>query len=89
MQPFEPEETRCYIQHQLSVAGISFSVQFTVESTGKIHDLSGGIPRMINVLCERAMMSAFIEGSRKIGVHNVVEGWESLNRTRTLGGRVL
>jgi general secretion pathway protein A len=89
LQPFELEETRCYIQHQLSVAGIIFSVEFTVESVGKIHDLSGGIPRMINVLCERAMMSAFIEGSRKIGVHNVLEGWESLNRIRTLGGRVL
>jgi general secretion pathway protein A len=86
--PLEPEEIRPYIQHQLSVAGVDSGVEFDPDSANKVYEISRGLPRMVNVLCERAMMSAFTENSKKIGVQNVLEGWESLQGMKILERRV-
>jgi general secretion pathway protein A len=85
--PLELEEIKPYIQHQLMVAKVDSQVQFTPESVSKIYEISRGLPRMVNVLCERAMMSAFTEGTKKIDVPNVLEGWESLNGIKILERR--
>jgi len=84
LSPLELEEMQPYIHHQLTVAKVGSSVEFTPQSVNKIYEFSRGLPRMINVLCERAMMSAFIENTRKIEVKNVLEGWESLNGIKIL-----
>jgi general secretion pathway protein A len=83
----EPEEIRPYIQHQLMVAKAERFVEFTPESVNRIYEISRGLPRMVNVLCERAMMSAFVENARKITVQSVLEGWESLNGIKILERR--
>lgn len=85
--PLELEEIQPYIQHQLMVAKVDSCVEFAPESASKIYEISSGLPRMVNVLCERAMMSAFIESNRKISVQNVLEGWESLNGIKILERR--
>ena len=82
--PLELEEIQPYIQHQLTVAKIDSHVEFDPQSTNKIYEISRGLPRMVNVLCERAMMSAFVENTKKISVQNVLEGWESLNGIKLL-----
>ncbi len=87
--PLELEEIQPYIQHQLTVAKIDSNVEFTPQSTNKIYEISRGLPRMVNVLCERALMSAFVENTRKISVQNVLEGWESLNGIKLLERRRL
>lgn len=87
--PLGLEEIQPYIQHQLMVAKVDSHVEFTPESTNKIYEISRGLPRMVNVLCERAMMSAFIENTRKISVQNILEGWESLNGIKILERRKL
>jgi general secretion pathway protein A len=85
LQPLEFDEIQPYIQHQLAVARVSSSVEFTSEAANEVHRISRGLPRMINALCERAMMSAFTDNRRKIEVHHVREGWESLSGIRILG----
>ena len=85
--PLGFEEIQPYIQHQLMVAKVDSHVEFTPQSASKIYEISRGLPRMVNVLCERAMMSAFIENSRTISVQNVLEGWESLNGIKILEKR--
>jgi general secretion pathway protein A len=85
--PLELEEIQPYIRHQLMVAGVDSYVEFTSRSVNKIYEISRGLPRMVNVLCERAMMSAFIENTRKISVQNVLEGWESLDGMKILERR--
>jgi general secretion pathway protein A len=82
--PLELEEIQSYIQHQLQVAKNDSHIEFTSQSINKIYEVSRGLPRMVNVLCERAMMSAFTQNSRKISVENVLEGWESLNGIKIL-----
>ena len=85
--PLGFEEIQPYIQHQLMVAKVDSHVEFTPQSVSKIYEISRGLPRMVNVLCERAMMSAFIENTRKISVRNILEGWESLNGIKILERR--
>jgi type II secretory pathway predicted ATPase ExeA len=82
--PLESEEIQPYIQHQLTVARVDPGVDFAAESVGRIYEISRGLPRMVNALCERAMMSAFTENARTIGVQNVLEGWDSLNGIKIL-----
>jgi general secretion pathway protein A len=82
--PLELEEIGPYIQHQLMVAKDDSPVEFTPQAISKIYEISRGLPRMVNILCERAMMSAFIETTKKISVQNVLEGWESLNGIKIL-----
>jgi general secretion pathway protein A len=89
LEPFKFDEISSYIQHQLLVARINTSVEFTAEAANEIYRISGGIPRMVNILCERAMMSAFIGNSRRIEVHNVQEGQESLREIRVMGKKRL
>jgi len=82
--PLELKEIQPYIQHQLEVANVGSCVEFTLESANKIYEISQGLPRMVNVLCERAMMSAFIENKRQISAENILEGWASLNGIKIL-----
>ncbi|MGB7063459.1 MAG: AAA family ATPase [Candidatus Zixiibacteriota bacterium] len=86
--PLELEEIRPYIQHQLNVARVDSSLEFSLESANKVYEISRGLPRMVNVLCERALMSAFTENSKKVVVRNVLEGWESLQGIRILERRL-
>jgi general secretion pathway protein A len=86
--PLQPDEISPYIQHQLDLAEPASPVTFTAEAYLKIYEISKGLPRLINALCERALMAAFIVGTHHVGLENVLEGWESLNGIRTLQKRV-
>jgi general secretion pathway protein A len=57
LQPLSRDEVEAYITHRLSVARGSTSVTFTPASIDLVHTLSGGVPRLINLLCDRALMA--------------------------------
>jgi len=60
LTPLTLEETQRYIQHRLSVAGMTENKNpFTPAIIKQIHRFTGGIPRMINILCERALVGAY------------------------------
>ena len=56
--PLSKPETRAYIRHRVRVAGGSDSL-FTPAAVRRVHRLSGGVPRMINVICDRALLGAY------------------------------
>ena len=56
------EETRQYIQHRLNVSGLKGALPFTTKAVTRIHSSARGIPRRINLLCDRALLGAFVEG---------------------------
>jgi general secretion pathway protein A len=58
-----PAETAQYIQHRLEVAGLDRAQPFERGAFARIHQLSRGVPRRINLLCDRALLGAFA-GSR-------------------------
>lgn len=82
--PLGSEEIRPYVQHQLKVAQVDSQVEFSAQAIDKTYEITRGLPRMVNVVCERAMMSAFTENKRNVTVQNVLEGWESLQGIQIL-----
>jgi general secretion pathway protein A len=60
-----PETTR-YILHRLAVAGMSGDPPFTTQAMRLVHRLARGVPRRINLLCDRAMLGAYARGRRTV-----------------------
>ncbi|MFP8777889.1 AAA family ATPase [Hydrogenophaga sp. RWCD_12] len=65
--PLDEADTRRYIKHRLVVAGLEGPVPFTARALRRIHSLSGGVPRKINLLCGRALLGAYATGARSAG----------------------
>jgi hypothetical protein len=64
--PMSAEDTSGYIHHRLAISGCSHPV-FDDETVARIAQLTGGVPRLVNVLCELLLTSAFGAGERQIG----------------------
>ena len=63
--PLDAEETRGYIEHRLKHVGWKDKPQFQPEVFPAVHQATGGIPRRINALCDRLLLSGFI-GSKSV-----------------------
>ena len=66
LRPLNRQETEDYVHHRLVVAGSRGRVQFSRGAFSVIFQLSSGIPRKINLLCDRAMLAAYVHGSHRI-----------------------
>jgi type II secretory pathway predicted ATPase ExeA len=64
-QPLTSDETKAYIAERLRIAGGTQPV-FSAEAVKLIHQYSSGIPRVINLICEHALISAFVEQIKPI-----------------------
>ncbi len=64
--PLNLEETRGYIQHRLNVALGKGKVRFSRQAVETVYRFSRGIPRMINVICDRTLLIAYTESTKKI-----------------------
>jgi type II secretory pathway predicted ATPase ExeA len=64
--PLTLPEVRGYINRRLSIAGADSLPVFTSEAVEAIHKYSRGIPRVINLLCEHALISAFADQQRPV-----------------------
>jgi general secretion pathway protein A len=67
------DETRAYVQQRLRIAGSNGQQIFEPEAVATIHHYAMGIPRVINLLCEHCLVSAFVDQQKIIGP-SVVEG---------------
>jgi general secretion pathway protein A len=65
LKPLSREETRGYVRHRLRVAGATEEI-FTPGALLELHRLSLGIPRVINVACDRALLGAYTQETKKI-----------------------
>jgi len=65
LNPLSRSETRGYVRHRLRVAGASAEI-FTARALNEVHRLSSGIPRVINVCCDRALLGAYTRETRKV-----------------------
>ncbi len=63
--PLSQEEVSDYVRHRLRVAG-SHEPLFQNSSMKKLFQLSGGVPRLINVICDRAMLGAYAQDQKTI-----------------------
>ena len=74
LTPLSTGETSAYIQHRLQIAGLpSDRVVFPNAASKAVYRLSGGIPRLINLLCDRAMMGAYGRQAEVVSARLVTE----------------
>jgi general secretion pathway protein A len=59
-------ETGAYVAHRLAVAGSHAAAPISPSLAPLIHRLTGGVPRRINLLCDRALLGAYVENSRDV-----------------------
>jgi general secretion pathway protein A len=59
-------ETVEYVQHRLAVAGMAGPTPFSLARLRQIHRLTGGVPRRINLLCDRSLLGAYAQDRRTV-----------------------
>jgi general secretion pathway protein A len=87
LEPLDAEETSQYINHRLARASIGTPMVFNRDVTARIHDRSGGVPRLINVIADAALVFGYGEEQSEIDVKLVDAVIEDLDTTGVLGPR--
>ncbi|HEX8605554.1 MAG TPA: AAA family ATPase, partial [Pseudoduganella sp.] len=59
-------ETGQYIAHRLAVAGLAGPSPFPADAAAQVHGLTHGVPRRINLLCDRALLGAYVENKAQV-----------------------
>jgi type II secretory pathway predicted ATPase ExeA len=70
--PLAPEEVKAYVSHRLTVAGNDGRVRFTEQAAECVATASSGIPRVVNLICDRALLKAALSGTSIINAEHVV-----------------
>ena len=65
------EETALYIGHRLAVAGHAGAAPFDTAAIRRVHQRARGIPRRINLLCDRALLGAYAGGKREVDARTI------------------
>ena len=71
LQALTPKETVHYIRHRLAVAGMNRPLPFEREALKRVYELSRGVPRRINLLCDRALLGAYAGNKASVDVEIV------------------
>jgi general secretion pathway protein A len=73
LRPLVLEETAAYVTHRLAIAGARSTATFTPKAMQQVHRASGGNPRLINILCDRALVAAYAGRSAAVEADQVYE----------------
>ncbi len=65
LKPLNRDEIKAYVDHRLAVAGQNVQL-FTPTSIQRLYSLSHGIPRLINILCDRALLGACVQNHPRV-----------------------
>jgi general secretion pathway protein A len=79
LKPLTKEEAAAYVGHRLNIAGGSARVNFTPRALQVVHQLSGGIPRLINLLCDRSLLGAYSARVNRVSHEMVAKAAETLD----------
>jgi len=78
LEPLSREETGQYIRHRLEVAGVGSREIFERSAVDAVHEYSGGVPRLVNVICDNALLSGYADELTWIGRRTIRESVEAL-----------
>jgi general secretion pathway protein A len=65
LDPLSRAETEAYVRHRLRVAGATADI-FTGRALAEVYRLSAGVPRVINVICDRALLGAYTQDRHRV-----------------------
>ena len=81
LTPLSARETGEYIAHRLSVAGAKASTIFDKGAVDAVFAYAGGVPRMINIVCDRALVAGYGADRKRIGKALILETVEEIEGT--------
>ncbi|MGD9243783.1 MAG: AAA family ATPase [Desulfobacterales bacterium] len=81
LAPLSYKEVRAYIQHRINIASLKTEIQFDAAAYRSIYQYSRGIPRLINIVCDRALLNAFVLNQE------IISGKIAMAAIRELGVR--
>src|SRR3989338_1610934 len=79
MMPLDIDEGRTYIQHRLRVAGSDGGLEWTPEGLDEVYPLSRGIPRLINLICDRSLLACYVFRVKRVDADIVRHSYEELS----------
>ncbi|MGH7994743.1 MAG: ExeA family protein [Opitutaceae bacterium] len=71
VKPLSRTELAQYVHHRLACAGANGRVGFTPSALFAVHWFSGGVPRIVNQLCDKALLAAFVRTSNSVSPRDV------------------
>ncbi len=77
--PLEADEIKSYIYHRLNIAGAENKIEFTNDAIGIISNFSCGTPRLINMLCDRALLAGFVAETNTIDLNIITKCSDELD----------
>ncbi len=83
LEAFQGEETQAYIWARILVCGGRGGELFPPESCRTVHKATGGVPRLINQVCDHVLLLAYAAGIRRIEPAHVEEAWADLQQLPT------
>jgi general secretion pathway protein A len=88
LRPLIDEETSAYIAHRLTIAGGGSMVSFSPKALPIVHRTTTGIPRLINLVCDRALLGAYSERAQRVTPEMVRRAAASLDLSVPRGSMV-
>jgi len=77
--PLDPDEIRVYIDHRLRIAGSDGSLEWGPEGIEELYQCSKGIPRLINLICDRTLLACFVYRTKHIDRELVRRSYQELS----------
>ncbi|NVJ68608.1 MAG: AAA family ATPase [Gammaproteobacteria bacterium] len=77
LRPLSVRETKAYLEHRLRIAGANHPI-FTNKAIQQIHKSSQGVPRIINVISDRALLGAFSENQAKVTDKTIIKATDEV-----------
>ncbi len=87
LTPLNEKEIAAYISHRLAVAGCRRPL-FSRAVLKRIYQLSGGIPRLVNVLCDRALLGTYVQNRQQVNRSTLEQAAHEVFGSRNNHGRV-
>ena len=82
LKPLSRQETAGYITHRLATAGGSAAVSFSAGAIARVYGCTRGVPRLVNLLCDRALVAACADQAARVLSGHVDRAAEALDLAR-------
>lgn len=82
LKPLSRDETSAYVAHRLAIAGGSEALSFSAGALGRVYGCTRGVPRLVNLLCDRALVAACADRSTRIRSGHIDRAADALDLAR-------
>jgi type II secretory pathway predicted ATPase ExeA len=83
LEPFTRAETQQYVERQTGGGEDSVAPVFSTEACRAVHQATDGVPRLVNQLCDHAMVLAYSDGQKRVNTASIEEAWADLQQLPT------